>query len=78
MVNRDDHPEAEGRAREAVRLTPSRMPNLRADLLVALAQGLWAGGDGKDVTRTIGQAIHLDDREGSPDLPLEPVPSPTE
>lgn len=65
MVSRDDYPEAERPAREAVRLAPSRMPKLRADLLVDLAEVLWAGGDGKDATRTIGQAIDLYDRKGN-------------
>jgi len=52
-------------ATEAVRLVPSEMPNLRADLLVELAEILRASGDATGATRAIGEAIGLYKRKGN-------------
>jgi ATP/maltotriose-dependent transcriptional regulator MalT len=43
-------------AKEAVRLVPSEMPNLRADLLMELAETFRASGDATSATRAIGEA----------------------
>ena len=50
---------------EAVRLVPTEMPNLRADLLVELAEILRASGDATGATRSIGEAIDLYERKGN-------------
>jgi hypothetical protein len=52
-------------ATEAVRLVPTEMPNLRADLLVELADILRASGDATGATRAIGEAIGLYEQKGS-------------
>jgi hypothetical protein len=52
-------------ATEAVRLVPSEMPNLRADLLVELAEILRASGDATGATRSIGEAVNLYERKGN-------------
>ena len=41
------------------------MPNLRADLLVELAEILRASGDATGATRSIGEAIDLYERKGN-------------
>jgi hypothetical protein len=56
---------AAGLATEAVRLVPSEMPNLRADLLVELAEILRASGDAIGATRAIGEAVGLYERKGN-------------
>jgi hypothetical protein len=56
---------AAGLATEAVRLVPTEMPNLRADLLVELAEILRASGDATGATRAIGEAIGLYERKGN-------------
>jgi tetratricopeptide (TPR) repeat protein len=56
---------ATGLATEAVRLVPSVMPNLRADLLVELAEILRASGDAIGATRAIGEAVGLYERKGN-------------
>jgi hypothetical protein len=52
-------------ATEAVRVVPTEMPNLRADLLVELAKILRADGDATGATRAIAEAIDLYDRKGN-------------
>jgi hypothetical protein len=44
---------------------PAEMPNLRADLLVELAEVLRASGDATGATRSIGEAIGLYKRKGN-------------
>ncbi len=52
-------------ATEAVRLVPTEMPNLRADLLVGLAEILQASGDATGATCAIAEAIGLYERKGN-------------
>jgi DNA-binding SARP family transcriptional activator/class 3 adenylate cyclase/tetratricopeptide (TPR) repeat protein len=66
MVRGGDRPQAAERlAREAVRLVPTEMPNLRGDLLVDLAEVLRAGGDLESARQAISQAIELYERKGN-------------
>jgi DNA-binding SARP family transcriptional activator/tetratricopeptide (TPR) repeat protein len=58
-------PEAQRLAKEAVRLSPTGMPNLRADLLVAWAEALRAGGHENAARPAIGEAIELYERKGN-------------
>jgi tetratricopeptide (TPR) repeat protein len=58
-------PQAERLAKEAARLSPTGMPNLRADLLVSLAEVLRAGGNENDAGTVIGEAIELYERKGN-------------
>jgi DNA-binding SARP family transcriptional activator/tetratricopeptide (TPR) repeat protein len=65
MVSRGDYLEAERFAREAVGLAPAEMLNLRADLLVDLAEVLlWARQPAK-AEPVIAQAIELYERKGN-------------
>jgi DNA-binding SARP family transcriptional activator len=52
-------------ATEAVRIVPTEMPNLRADLLVELAEILRASGDATEATHAISEAIGLYERKGN-------------
>jgi tetratricopeptide (TPR) repeat protein len=65
LVGRGHLSEAEALAREAVRLSPPGMPNLRADLLVGWVEALRAGGNKKDARSAISQAIELYERKGN-------------
>jgi tetratricopeptide (TPR) repeat protein len=56
---------AAGLVTEAVGLVPTEMPNLRADLLMELAEILRASGDATGATRAIGEAINLYQRKGN-------------
>ncbi len=64
-ASRDDPREAERLAREAVRLAPVEMPNLRADLHLELAEMLRARGDTKAAMRLIAAAIQFYERKGN-------------
>ena len=65
MASRGDHLEAERLAREAVSLASVETPNLRADLLVDLAEVLlWAKQPAK-AEPVIAQAIELYERKGN-------------
>jgi DNA-binding SARP family transcriptional activator len=57
--------EATNLGTEAVRLVPTEMPNLRADLMLELAEILRAGGDATGATRAIGEAFGLYERKGN-------------
>lgn len=57
--------EAGALAREAVRLVPTEMPNLRADLMVELAEILRAAGDATGATQASVEAIDLYERKGN-------------
>jgi hypothetical protein len=59
MVALDNHEEAERLMREAVRRVPSEMPNLRADLLIDLAEILLAGESRGAAMPIIQEAIEL-------------------
>ena len=64
-MSRDDHLEAERLAREAAGLAPAEMPNLRADLLVDLAEILlWAKQPAK-AKPVIAEAIGFYERKGN-------------
>ena len=65
MVSRDDHVEAERLAREAVGLAPAEMLNLRADLLVDLAEVLLRARQPAKVESVIAEAIELYERKGN-------------
>jgi tetratricopeptide (TPR) repeat protein len=65
LMGRGNISEAERLAREAVRLSPLGMPNLRADLLVGLAEALQAGGSENDAMPAISEAIELYERKGN-------------
>jgi DNA-binding SARP family transcriptional activator len=65
MANRDDDREAEHLAREALRLAPVEMPNLRADLLTNLAEILLARADRGAAMPLITAAIELYERKGN-------------
>jgi tetratricopeptide (TPR) repeat protein len=56
---------ADDLATEAVRFVPTEMPNLRADILMELAEILRASGDATGATRAIGEAIGLYERKGN-------------
>ena len=64
-ASRNAHGEAERLAREALRLVPAEMPNLRADLLVDLAEILLARGDRTGATPMVADAIELYERKGN-------------
>jgi tetratricopeptide (TPR) repeat protein len=65
MASRGDHLEAERLAREAVSLASVETPNLRADLLVDLAEVLlWAKQPAK-AEPVIAKAIELYERKGN-------------
>ncbi|MGH2499896.1 MAG: hypothetical protein ACRDF0_07390 [Candidatus Limnocylindria bacterium] len=57
--------EARALATEAVRVVPTEMPNLRADLLVVLAEILLPDGEATGATRAIDEAIDLYERKGN-------------
>lgn len=57
--------EAGALATDALRFVPTEMPNLRADLLVELAEILWADEDATGATRATGEAIELYERKGN-------------
>jgi len=65
MVSRGDHLEAERLAREAVGLAPAEMPNLRADLLVDLAEVLLRAKQPAKSQPVIAEAIELYKRKGN-------------
>ncbi len=65
MATGAEHGEAERLAREAVRLVPAEMLNLRADLLASLAQIPRARGDDTAATSAIGEAVELYERKGN-------------
>jgi len=64
-ASRNAHEEAERLAREAIRLAPTEMPNLRADLLVDLAEIPLARGDRTSATPMIADATELYERKGN-------------
>jgi hypothetical protein len=64
-ASRDDLREAERLARGAVRLAPAEMPNLRADLLLELAEILRTGGDAKGAMPLTTAAIGFYERKGN-------------
>jgi tetratricopeptide (TPR) repeat protein len=57
--------EAERLAREAIGLVPAELPNLRADLLVNLAEIPLARGDQTGATPMLADAIELYERKGN-------------
>jgi len=65
LAEADEHREAERLAREAVRLVPAEMLNLRADLLVTLAEVVRAGGNETVATSVIRDAVELYERKGN-------------
>lgn len=65
VANRDDTRKAERLAREAVRLAPVEMLNLRADLLLELAEILRTDGDRKAAMPLITAAIGFYERKGN-------------
>jgi DNA-binding SARP family transcriptional activator len=65
MASRDDDGEAERHAREAIRLAPVEMPNLRADLLTNLAKILLARADRGAAMPLNTAAIELYERKGN-------------
>ena len=65
LVSRDDHLEAERLAREAVGLAPVEMPNLRAELLVDLAEVLRRARQPAKAEPVIAEAIQLYERKGN-------------
>ncbi|MPZ14912.1 MAG: AAA family ATPase [Chloroflexi bacterium] len=65
LVNRGHHTEAERLAREAVRLVPSEMPNLGADVRLDLAEVLLAAGRREAALPVIGEAIDRYERNGN-------------
>jgi tetratricopeptide (TPR) repeat protein len=64
-ARRNAHEEAERLASEAIRLAPTEMPNLRADLLVDLAEIPLARGDRTSATPMIADAIELYEHKGN-------------
>jgi tetratricopeptide (TPR) repeat protein len=60
-----DHQAAERLARKAVRLVPQELLNLRADVLVELAEVLHAGGQGQGATEAVKEAASLYERKGN-------------
>jgi tetratricopeptide (TPR) repeat protein len=64
-ASRNAHGEAERLAREAIRLVPAEMPNLRADLLVELVEILLARGDRNGAMPMVADAIELYERKGN-------------
>jgi ADP-ribose pyrophosphatase YjhB (NUDIX family) len=64
-ASRDEHAQAERLAREAIRLVPAEMLNLRAELLFDLAEILLARGDRTGATPTVADAIELHERKGN-------------
>jgi tetratricopeptide (TPR) repeat protein len=60
-----DHQAAERLAREAVRLVPQELLNLRADVLVELAEVLHAGGQERGATEAVNEAATLYERKGN-------------
>jgi tetratricopeptide (TPR) repeat protein len=62
---RNEHADAQRLAREAIRLVPVEMLNLRADLLVDLAEVLLAGGDRTGAASTVAAALELYERKGN-------------
>jgi tetratricopeptide (TPR) repeat protein len=64
-ASRNRHREASALAREAVRLVPTEMPNLRADLHMELAEVLRAAGDETGARGAIGEAIDLYEQKGN-------------
>jgi hypothetical protein len=65
MASRDDHVEGERLAREAVGLAPAEMLNLRADLLVDLAEVLRGAKQPAKAGSVIVEAIELYERRGN-------------
>jgi tetratricopeptide (TPR) repeat protein len=65
LVSRDDHLEAERLAREAAGLAPAEMPNLRADLLVDLAEVLLRAKQPAKAKPVIAEAIGFYERKGN-------------
>jgi tetratricopeptide (TPR) repeat protein len=65
MAGDGGHRAEERLAREAVRLAPAGMPNLRADLLVNLAEVLRAKGDRNGAGPIIREAIELYEGKGN-------------
>jgi hypothetical protein len=65
LVSRDDHLEAERLAREAAGLAPAEMPNLRADLLVDLAEVLLRAKQPAKAKPVIAEAIGSYERKGN-------------
>lgn len=62
-ASRNRHREARALGVEAVRLVPTEMPNLHADLLVELAKILRADGDATGASCAIREAIDLYERK---------------
>ena len=60
-----DHQAAERLARKAVRLVPQELLNLRADVLVELAEVLHAGGQEHGATEAVKEAASLYERKGN-------------
>jgi len=60
-----EHQEAESLARQAVRLVPREMLNLRADVLVELAEVLRAAGQENGATEALKAAVRLYKRKGN-------------
>ena len=65
MAGGDEHREAEQLAGEAVGLAPMQMLNLRADLLIDLAEALIAGGDSNRAKAVISNAVELYQEKGN-------------
>jgi hypothetical protein len=65
MASSDDHLEAERLAREAVGLAPAEMLNLRADLLVDLAEVLLRARQPAKAEPVVAEAIQLYERKGN-------------
>jgi hypothetical protein len=63
-VSRNGYREARALATEAVRVVPTEMPILRADLLVELAECLRVRGEATGTRRAIADAIDLYERKG--------------
>jgi tetratricopeptide (TPR) repeat protein len=64
-ASRNAYEQAQRLAREAIGLVPAEMPNLRADLLVDLAEIPLARGDRTRATAMIADAIELYERKGN-------------
>jgi tetratricopeptide (TPR) repeat protein len=65
MVALENHDEAERLTRQAVRLVPVDMSNLRADVLLELAHVLRAAGQGQDAAAPVAEATALYERKGN-------------